>query len=102
MRVMQKYSVNQQLIEIVLAWVKAGEIAIPEIQRPFVWDSSKVFDMKKNLQMNYIPVNKMCLQDFGKEKEIDGEKFWGGMKGCKHGKIFIRIFAKIIGITWLR
>jgi len=33
----QKYSVNQYLIETVLAWVKSGEIAIPEIQRPFVW-----------------------------------------------------------------
>jgi len=29
-----KYSVNQYLIETVLAWVKSGEIAIPEIQRP--------------------------------------------------------------------
>jgi uncharacterized protein with ParB-like and HNH nuclease domain len=37
----QKYSVNQHLIETVLSWVKSGEIAIPEIQRPFVWDSSK-------------------------------------------------------------
>ena len=39
---MQKYSVNQHLIETLLAWVNSGEIAIPEIQRPFVWDSSKV------------------------------------------------------------
>jgi hypothetical protein len=31
---LQKYSVTQQLIEIVLAWVQSGEIAIPEIQRP--------------------------------------------------------------------
>jgi hypothetical protein len=34
---MQKYSANQQLIETVLASVKAGEIAISEIQRPFVF-----------------------------------------------------------------
>ena len=32
----QKYSVNQHLIETVLSWVKSKEIAIPEIQRPFV------------------------------------------------------------------
>lgn len=38
----QKYSVNQHLIETLLSWVKSGEIAIPEIQRPFVWDASKV------------------------------------------------------------
>jgi len=50
---MQKYSVNQQLIETVLAWVKAGEIAIPEIQRPFVWDSSKVRDLMDSLYQGY-------------------------------------------------
>ena len=38
---MQKYSVNQHLIETLLFWVKSGEKAIPEIQRPFVWDASK-------------------------------------------------------------
>lgn len=38
----QKYSVNQHLIETLLSWVKSGEIAIPEIQRPFVWDATKV------------------------------------------------------------
>lgn len=37
----QKYSVNQHLIETLLSWVKSGEIAIPEIQRPFVWDATK-------------------------------------------------------------
>lgn len=36
---MQKYAVNQHLIETLLSWVKSGEIAIPEIQCPFVWDS---------------------------------------------------------------
>lgn len=50
---MQKYAVNQQLIETVLAWVKSGEIAIPEIQRPFVWDSSKVRDLLDSLYQGY-------------------------------------------------
>ncbi len=50
---MQKYSVNQQLIETILAWVKSGEIAIPEIQRPFVWDSSKVRDFLDSLYQGY-------------------------------------------------
>ena len=36
---MQKYSVNQQIIETALAWVKADDVAIPDIQRPFVLDS---------------------------------------------------------------
>ena len=45
----QKYSVNQHLIETILAWVNSGEIAIPEIQRPFVWDATKVRDLMDSL-----------------------------------------------------
>ncbi len=50
---MQKYSVNQYQIEIMLAWVTSGEIAIPEIQRPFVWGSSKVRDLMDSLYQGY-------------------------------------------------
>ena len=50
---MQKYSVNQHLIETLLTWVKSGEIAIPEIQRPFVWDSTKVRDLIDSLYQGY-------------------------------------------------
>ncbi|MDR1602001.1 MAG: hypothetical protein LBS42_06185 [Tannerella sp.] len=58
---MQKYSVNQQLIETVLASVKAGEIAIPEIQRPFVWDSSNDYDIKQ--------ISDRPFEDVMKERE---------------------------------
>lgn len=50
---MQKYSVNQHIIETILSWVKSGEIAIPEIQRPFVWDASKVRDLMDSLYQGY-------------------------------------------------
>lgn len=49
----QKYSVNQHPIDTVLSWVKSGEIAIPEIQRPFVWDSSKVRDLMDSLYKGF-------------------------------------------------
>lgn len=49
----QKYNVNQHLIETLLAWVKSGEIAIPEIQRPFVWDASKVRDLMDSLYQGF-------------------------------------------------
>ncbi len=51
---MQKYSVNQHLIETVLHWAQAGEIAIPEIQRPFVWDSTKVRDLMDSLYQGLV------------------------------------------------
>ena len=49
----QKYSVNQHLIETILSWVKSGEIAIPEIQRPFVWNATKVRDLIDSLYQGY-------------------------------------------------
>jgi hypothetical protein len=50
---MQKYSVNQYSVESVINWVKSGEIAIPEIQRPFVWNSTKVRDLMDSLYKGY-------------------------------------------------
>lgn len=50
---MSKYSVQQQPIETLLSWIKSGEIAIPEIQRPFVWNASKVRDLLDSLHKGY-------------------------------------------------
>jgi hypothetical protein len=49
----QKYSVNQHHISTFLAFVKDGQIAIPEVQRPFVWDTSKVRDLLDSLYKGY-------------------------------------------------
>lgn len=49
----QRYSVTPHPIETLLAWVKSGEIAIPEIQRPFVWDSTKVRNLIDSLYQGY-------------------------------------------------
>lgn len=49
----QRYSVTPHPIENLLAWVKSGEIAIPEIQRPFVWDATKVRNLLDSLYRGY-------------------------------------------------
>lgn len=49
----QKYSVNQYLVNNILNWVQSGEIAIPEIQRPFVWKSAKVRDLIDSLYQGF-------------------------------------------------
>ena len=49
----QRYSVTPHPIETLLVWVKSGEIAIPEIQRPFVWDAIKVRDLLDSLYRGY-------------------------------------------------
>ena len=50
---MAKYSVHQQPVETLLSWIKSGEIAIPEIQRPFVWSATKVRDLMDSLYKGY-------------------------------------------------
>lgn len=49
----QRYSVTPHPIETLLTWVKSGEIAIPEIQRPFVWDATKVRNLLDSLYNGY-------------------------------------------------
>ncbi len=49
----QRYSVTPHPIETLLTWVKSGEIAIPEIQRPFVWEASKVRNLLDSLYQGY-------------------------------------------------
>jgi uncharacterized protein with ParB-like and HNH nuclease domain len=49
----QRYSVTNTPIEVLLAWIKSGEVAIPEIQRPFVWDATKVRDFLDSLYSGY-------------------------------------------------
>jgi hypothetical protein len=49
----QRYSVTPHPIETLLTWVKSREIAIPEIQRPFVWEATKVRDLLDSLYQGY-------------------------------------------------
>jgi len=50
---MQKYSVNQRSIDMLLHYIQDGEIVIPEIQRPFVWKSVKVRDLMDSLYQGF-------------------------------------------------
>ncbi|HEY3776770.1 MAG TPA: DUF262 domain-containing protein [Rhizomicrobium sp.] len=49
----QRYSVTPHPIETLLTWVKSGEIAIPEIQRPFVWEPVKVRNLLDSLYQGF-------------------------------------------------
>jgi hypothetical protein len=50
---MPLYSVTSHPIDTLLTWVKSGEIAIPEIQRPFVWEAAKVRNLLDSLYQGY-------------------------------------------------
>ncbi len=47
------YSVTQYSVQHILKLITSGDIAIPEIQRPFVWDSTKVRDLVDSLYHGY-------------------------------------------------
>lgn len=51
---MAKYSVNNHSVENIISWINSGEIAIPEMQRPFVWEASKVRDLMDSLYKGYL------------------------------------------------
>lgn len=82
---MAKYSVNNHSVENIISWINSGEIAIPEMQRPFVWEASKVRDLMDSLYKGY-PVGYIIiwknpdvkLQDGtfsnGKKIVIDGQQ----------------------------
>jgi hypothetical protein len=48
-----KYTVQQQAVDTLLTWVKTKQVAIPEMQRPFVWDSTKVRDLLDSLYKGF-------------------------------------------------
>ncbi len=79
------YSVNNYTVDTLLSNIKAGDIAIPEMQRPFVWNSTKVRDLMdslyKGFPVGYIIVwqnPKVKLKDgttaIGKKVLIDGQQ----------------------------
>lgn len=82
---MAQFSVYSTAIENIISWIKSGEVAIPEIQRPFVWDASKVRDLLdslyKGFPVGYLIIWKnpdMKLKDgsisVGKKILIDGQQ----------------------------
>lgn len=81
----EKYTVSTLSVETVLGYIKSGEIAIPEIQRPFVWKAKQVRDLIDSLYTGYptgyliISQNPdMKLKDgslaVGKKIMIDGQQ----------------------------
>ena len=48
-----KYSVTQYSVSSLLGFIEAGAIAVPEIQRPFVWRATQVRDLIDSLFNGY-------------------------------------------------
>jgi uncharacterized protein with ParB-like and HNH nuclease domain len=49
----EKYEPSTKSIESILGFINSGEVAIPEIQRPFVWKPKQVRDLIDSLYNGY-------------------------------------------------
>ena len=73
---MARYSVNNYTVETLLSNTKSGSIAIPEMQRSFVWDSSKVRDLVDSLYKGF-PAGYIIVWQNPDVKLKDGTKSSG-------------------------
>lgn len=95
---MAQFDVYSTSVENIISWIKSGEVAIPEIQRPFVWDATKVRDLMdslyKGFPIGYIIVWKnpdVKLKDgsisTGKKILIDGQQRITAMQAAIAGQM---------------
>lgn len=96
----QLYSVTPQSIDTILTWVKSEEIAVPEIQRPFVWEDAKVRELLDSLYWGY-PIGYLItwknpnakLKDgsisIGKRILIDGQQRVTALMAALLGRVIL-------------
>ena len=72
----QRYEVTQPHVDPLLAWVSSGEIAIPEIQRPFLWQPTDVRDLLDSLLRGF-PVGYLIAWRNPDVKLKDGSRSLG-------------------------
>lgn len=67
----EKYTTTHMAISAILGLIKANDIAVPEIQRPFVWKARQVRDLMDSLYKGY-PVGYIILWKNPNVKLKDG------------------------------
>ena len=96
----QRYSVNQYSIQTLRTWIETEIIAIPEIQRPFVWNAAKVRDFIDSLYNGY-PVGYLIAwqnpnvrlkdgsQSAGKRILVDGQQRVTALLAALNGQLVV-------------
>jgi uncharacterized protein with ParB-like and HNH nuclease domain len=72
------FSINNMSIDNLLGYIKNGAVALPEIQRPYVWSNIKVRDLIDSLYKEY-PIGYLILWSNPNIKAKDGT-LTGGKK----------------------
>ena len=104
----EKYSVTQYSVNSVLSYISAGDIAIPEIQRPFVWKGRQVRDLIDSLYNGYPTGYLIIWQNPDVKVQKRSRSARSQMKTCcmktSTSTVFLPIFlpqrSKIMIISW--
>ena len=72
----EKYSAQNLMLDTIIGQINSGEIAIPEIQRPFVWKASQVRDLIDSLYRGY-PAGYLIISQSPNMKLKDGSQSVG-------------------------
>lgn len=97
---MQKYEINKYSVETILNWVKSKEVAIPDIQRPFVWEGKKVRDLIDSLYKGF-PVGYLIVSRSHEMKLKDGTLSKGQKILIDGQQRVTALMTSILGITVL-
>lgn len=92
----RKYSVDNVKVDDLLGWINQGRVGLPEMQRPFVWNSAKVRDLIDSLYNGYPigyivtwlnPAAKLKNDSDSNNKEIiiDGQQRLTALKAALNG-----------------
>lgn len=73
---MPKYSVQNLTVDNVLGYIKNKSIAIPEMQRPFVWENDQIRDLIDSLY-NGFPVGYLIIWQNPDTTDKNGERTLG-------------------------
>lgn len=97
---MQHFEINNRKIKTILADIESGKIAMPEIQRPFVWDSTKVRDLIDSIYKGF-PIGYIITSENpdiktksgnitrGKTLIIDGQQRLTALRAAVLGEIIV-------------
>lgn len=96
----QRYSVTPHPIQTLLTWVQSNEIAIPEIQRPFVWEATKVRNLLDSLYQGY-PVGYLIAWRNPNVKLKDGSTSTGKRILIDGQQRVTALMASLLGIEVL-
>lgn len=94
----RKYDVDKKSIKSLLADIEQGRISMPEIQRPFVWDSTKVRDLIDSIFRGF-PIGYIITSEDPQLIQKDGTKASGKTSIIDGQQRITALRASILGET---